>query len=104
MTDLLTRIKALLSGSTHDLDHIERTLTDGYARALSLEAERWRLEKRVTTLTQGIQRGDTAKKARELAEIAEQLDGNADDLRTLRVVLSDLRRHAASVRVGSPSR
>ncbi len=104
MTDLLTRIKALLSGSTDDLDHIERTLTDGYAHALSLEAERWRLEKRVTTLTHGIQRGNTAKKARELAEIAAQLDGNANDLCALRGVLSDLRRHAASVRVSSPSR
>jgi hypothetical protein len=104
MTDLLTRIRALLSGSTHDLDHIERTLTDGYAHALSLEAEQWRLEQRVTTLTQGIQRGDTAKKTRELAEIAAQLDSKAGDLRELRGVLSDLRRHAASVRVRSPSR
>jgi hypothetical protein len=103
MTDLLIQIRALLNGSTHDLDHIERTLTDGYAHALSLEAEQWRLEKRRTEVTHGLQRGDTAKKARELAEIAAQLDSKAGDLRELRSVLSDLRRHAASVRVASLS-
>ena len=47
MTDLLDRISALLGDSTGDLDTIEHTLTDGYARALALEAERWRLERRV---------------------------------------------------------
>ena len=29
------------------LDTIETTLTDGYAEALALEAERWRIERRL---------------------------------------------------------
>ena len=29
------------------LDHIEHTLTAGYAQALALEAERWRLERKI---------------------------------------------------------
>ena len=29
------------------IDAIEHTLTAGYARALALEAERWRLERRI---------------------------------------------------------
>jgi hypothetical protein len=103
MTDLPARISALLGASTRDLDEIEHTLTDGYALSLSLDAERWRLEKRISELAQDIQFGDTAKKARELAEIADRLAGNADDLGRLRGMLAELRRHADGVRVGSPA-
>jgi hypothetical protein len=102
MTDVVEQIQAVLSASTRDLDEIERTLTDGYARALSLEAEKWRLEKRMTEVTSGIGRGDTVKKARELAALSERLQGNASDLTTLRALLVQLRRHADGVRVGSP--
>ena len=103
MTDLLDRISALLGASTRDLDQIERTLTDGYAVALSLEAERWRLEKRVTGLSQEIERGDTARKTHELADVARRLKANGGDLAKLRDALSELRRHADNVRVGSPA-
>jgi septal ring factor EnvC (AmiA/AmiB activator) len=104
MTELLDQIHALIADSARDIDQIERTLTDGYAHALSLEAERSRLERRMAEVTQGIQRGDTAKKARELATLSKRLEGNQDDLSTLRSLLGDLRRHADDVRIGSPSR
>jgi predicted nucleic acid-binding Zn-ribbon protein len=103
MADLLDKIQTIISADTRDLVHIERTLTDGYAEALALEAERWRLERRIAQVTQGIQRGDTAKKARELASLSRRLDGTAGDLSTLRRVLADLRRHASDVRVAEPS-
>jgi hypothetical protein len=103
MTDVLDRISALLGASTRDLDQIERTLTDGYACALTLEAERWRLEKRVLALSQGIETGDTAGKARELADVARRFESNGGDLTKLRALLSELRRHADDVRVASPS-
>jgi predicted nucleic acid-binding Zn-ribbon protein len=99
MTELLEQINALISAPARDLDTIERTLTDGYAHALSLEAETWRLEKRIKEVAQTLQRGDTAKKARELASLAERVEGSVDDLATLRSVLADLRRHADAVRV-----
>ncbi len=102
MTHVLEQIQAVLAASTPDLDEIERTLTDGYAHALSLEAEKWRLEKRMAEVTSGIQRGDTAQKARELAALSKRLDGNTGDLTYLRARLADLRRHADGVRVGSP--
>jgi|SRR5437588_8504993 len=101
MTELHDEINALMRTSTRDLDAIERTLTDGYAQALSLEAEKWRLEKRIAEVAQGLQRGDTAKKARELSALAKRLDGNADDLVQLRGLLSELRRHADGVRVSA---
>lgn len=104
MTELLEQIQALIDTSARDIDEIERTLTDGYAHALTLEAERSRLSRRLAEVAQGIQRGDTAKKARELASLSKRLEGADGDLSTLRTLLVDLRRHADDVRVGSPSR
>ena len=101
MTELLDKINALMSAPTRDLETIERTLTDGYAQALSLEAEKWRLEKRINEVAQGLERGDTAKKARELAVLANRVEGNVGDLVALRSLLAELRRHADAVRVGS---
>jgi ABC-type phosphate transport system auxiliary subunit len=98
MADLLDKIKALMRASD-DLEQIECTLTDGYAHALSLEAERWRLEKRMSEVAQGIQGGDTAELAAELSTLATRLDGNAADLVEVRALLTDLRRHADGVRV-----
>lgn len=102
MTELLDRIQTLIDSEASDLDQIERTLTDGYAAALSLEAERWRIERRIAEVTHGIQRGDVAKKARELASLSKRLNGNETKLSRLRAVLKELRRHASGVRLGSP--
>jgi len=103
MTELLEKINALISAPTRDLDTIERTLTDGYAHALSLEAEKWRLEKRINEVAQSLQRGDTAK-VREIATLAKRVEGSVGDLTALRSLLTDLRRQADAVRVGRPAR
>jgi ABC-type phosphate transport system auxiliary subunit len=99
MADLLNKINALMRASNHDLDEIESMMTDGYARALSLEAERWRLERRMSELAQDIDGGDMTRLATELSALAKRLDRNAADLAKLRSLLADLRRHAADVRV-----
>lgn len=99
MVELLEQISALIAEPGCDREQVERTLTDGYARALSLEGEKWRLEKRLGELAHGLQRGDTASKARELSTLTARLDGNADELLRLRRRLSELRRHAATLRV-----
>ncbi|HEY0417601.1 MAG TPA: hypothetical protein VGC78_14570 [Gaiellaceae bacterium] len=104
MMELVDRIETMISAENRDLAQIERTLTDGYAEALLLEAEKWRLERRIAEVTQGIQRGDTAKNARELASLARKLDGNEGRLARLRALLAELRRHANGVRLGSPKR
>jgi len=96
--ELFDRIAALIAGSERDLDSIERTLTDGYAHALSLQAERQRLEKRLTEVAQELQTGDPDAKTLELSRLAERLGGNADELLELRGHLSDLRRHADEIR------
>ncbi|HEY6960978.1 MAG TPA: hypothetical protein VI408_03730 [Gaiellaceae bacterium] len=104
MTELVEQINAMLKSSERDLEQIERTLTDGYAHALTLEAEKWRLEKRIAEVAHGIQRGDTQRKARELADLSKRRDGNDGDLVALRSLLGELRKHAEGVRIGSPVR
>jgi septal ring factor EnvC (AmiA/AmiB activator) len=86
MAELLDILNALMRASNGDLDELESKLTDGYAQALSLEAERRRLERRISEL------------ALELGTLAKRLDGNAADLGQLRAVLADLRAHADGVR------
>lgn len=104
MTELFDEINAMIGASTSDMAAIERTLTDGYAHALSLEAEKWRIEKRISEVAQSLQRGDTAKKARELTALAKRLDTQVGDLMQLRNLLSELRRHADGVRVAASTR
>ncbi len=81
----------------HRLDEIERILTDGYAEALSLEAETVRLEKQITTAARELGAGDVDK-VRELTSLADLLDGRSGDLAALRRLLAELRRHAAALR------
>ncbi len=99
MTELFQQISALIADSERDLDRIERTLTDGYAQALELEAERWRLEKRLAAAAQALPDGDIEGKGAELTSLARRLDGNADELSALRGRLGELRRYADAVRV-----
>ena len=51
MNPIFAEIEAILDdGTPRALDEIEDTLTTGYAAALALEAERWRIERRITEL------------------------------------------------------
>jgi hypothetical protein len=91
MTSLLDEIHSLIAAPTVERDHVERTLTDGYAHALSLETERMRLEKRLNEIMQG----NSAEKAQELTALAKHIDGNAGELSRLRDVLAQLKRRTA---------
>jgi hypothetical protein len=92
VTDLHAQIADLIAAPERDIGRIERTLTDGYAHALTLEAERFRLERRLTELAGSLQPGDTEEATRELSEVARRLDGNAGELGDLRGRLSELSR------------
>jgi hypothetical protein len=84
-----------------DIARIERTLTDGYAQALSLEAERWRLEKRIGEVASTLDRGDTITKTKEISSLAKRLESSDDVLARLRGLLTMLRSHANVVRTAS---
>lgn len=100
---LLEQIDELLAEPTSEgepatLDDLERTLTDGYAYALVLEAERWRLEQRLSELAGELHEGDQDQKSQELAQISRRLSSNGTALQSLRSTLARLRTHATSVR------
>lgn len=98
---LLEEIEQLLHeparGGLDAVARVEETLTDGYARALALEALRWRTERRIAEVAKLVAEGSTAGIA-ELADLAERLEQADTDLRRLRERLGSLRRHAEAVR------
>ena len=96
---LFVKIAAHLEAeSNDDLAEIERTLTDGYARALALEAERWRLQRRIVQITAAAAGGDEDSR-RELVAATRLLEGQDRDIGELRSELTRLqRRHSSAVR------
>jgi hypothetical protein len=97
---LLAQIAALLDKAEggDDPAQLERTLTDGYAKALSLEAERWRLRQRIVKLTAGAARGEVASR-RELAAAVRLVKRREGDIDALRAELGRLQqRHSSVVR------
>jgi hypothetical protein len=105
IASLYEDIRALLDepadeGAPRYRARLEHTLTDGYARALALEAESKRLERRVAELA-GVMNGSSpAPKAEELGEAARRLREVDAELTKLRGVLGELRVRASDVRVG----
>jgi hypothetical protein len=100
---LLEQIDELLAeppseGEAATLAHLERTLTDGYAYALVLEAERWRLEQRLSELAAALHEGDRELKSQELAQLSRRLSSNETALEGLRSTLTRLRTRASAVR------
>jgi hypothetical protein len=79
------------------LGDIEHTLTAGYARALALEAESLRLERRITEAASSLGDGSDIQPA-ELAELGQQLSAANGDLTKLRELLASLRDRADEVR------
>lgn len=97
---LLAEIEELLAVSDgyDDPARLERTLTDGYARALSLEAEHRRLERRIDSLTSSPS-GVGSEERRELATLVRLAKRRRSDLGALRDQLGQLRRrHSSAVR------
>src|ERR671922_2314600 len=76
------------------LDHIEHTLTSGYARALALEAERRRIERQLADVAARLGEETTDEDASELAELGQRLSVADDDLIRLRALLASLRTRA----------
>src|SRR5690348_9490679 len=92
---LLDEISALLARGEEldDPARLERTLTDGYARALRLEAERRRLQKQIGTLS-----ADAANETAriQIAALIRQVETQEGDLGLLRAQLGLLRRRHSS--------
>lgn len=102
---LLDRIHALLAAPSASsggptLDHIEDVLTEGYAEGLALEAERWRLERRLSEVAAELAEGERAS-ADELASIATRMSAAGEELIRLRSALAELRQRASEARAAA---
>ena len=80
------------------LARLEHTLTDGYARALVLEAERVRLARRMEELTDGLRDDPADAPTDELATVARRLSDSDAELSSLRGTLARLRAEARAIR------
>jgi hypothetical protein len=100
--DLVQRIRALLDASAQGAgfprDEVEPTLTEGYARALELEARCLRLEQHIDRLTRAIAEGREipSEKFAELLRRRHETEQQAEDLRALLVPLRELVTKAAA--------
>jgi ABC-type phosphate transport system auxiliary subunit len=102
---LLERIDELLASQSREeepatLARLEQTLTDGYAHALSLEAERLRLERRMSELAGALHEGNKEQKAEELVQVSRRITSAHADIERLRCSLSELRARATAARAG----
>ena len=83
------------------LEQLDATLTAGYAHALQLEAERWRLERRIgevaATLVDDKRKLDTD----ELASLARQLTAANEAIASLRTLLTSLRDRRSAIRTAA---
>jgi hypothetical protein len=83
------------------IDAVEHTLTAGYAKALALEAERWRLERRIAEVASKLAEASEPQHS-ELANLGRRLSTADGDLARLRELLASLRHRADEIRSSSP--
>jgi chromosome segregation ATPase len=96
VSTLIARIDSLLESPSNadDADvraHMELTLTDGYAAALALEAEHWRLQRRIGAIAAELAEGRKRARTKELASLARRLAAAENELQSLRDTLASLR-------------
>ena len=85
------------------LDAIESTLTDGYAEALGLEAERSRIERRLGEVARDAGEVSAHSVAAELAQLSERLDAADEDIARLRSLLRSLQSVRRRRRAAAPA-
>jgi hypothetical protein len=105
MTDqktILAEIEALLEpGAQTGLEALEHTLTAGYAAALALEAERWRLERRIAEAAGLLGEGQGRGQAQEIAKLARRLADADEEIVRLRTMLGTLRERTDQARAAA---
>jgi hypothetical protein len=103
LTELYEEIQKLLDAPASGagapgLDHVEHTLTAGYAQALALEAERWRLERRLGEIA-GALDDVNGHRVSELTTLAKRLSRADGELAFLRGLLASLRKRHSALRL-----
>jgi hypothetical protein len=83
------------------LASMEDLLTSAYARAMAIEGEQWRLQRRVVDVAMELADEYSEPRARELGELARELRALEDDLAGLRSLICSLRARANDVRANA---
>jgi hypothetical protein len=91
---MMQQIEELLGADAPTLARHEETLTEGYAQALALEAERWRLERRLGEMA----REGGADVGEELQSLGKRLTTADGTLAELRALLGSLHERARMAR------
>jgi ABC-type phosphate transport system auxiliary subunit len=99
ITDLL-RLPEYGTGAP-SLDAIESTLTNGYAAALELEAERLRLERRLGEVARDADEVPAQGVATELTRLSQRLETTDGELTRLRSLLRNLQKRRRAARDSS---
>src|SRR3954467_11326385 len=93
----MQQIEQLLGADAPTLARLEETLTEGYAQALALEAERWRLERRLGEMArEGGADGGGGRQA-----LGKRLTSADSELAELRTLLGSLHARARSARASN---
>jgi hypothetical protein len=105
-TPVVQEIQALLSAPAEGADaptlaRLEDTLTEGYAQALALEAERLRLERRLGEVAREAGGADPSSFTAELASLAARLTSADGELARLRGLLGPLLERTRSLRLAA---
>ena len=80
------------------LDRLDTTLTDGYAHALQLEGERWRIEQRIAEVVAALPAQAERTHHPELATLSERLASVNESINALRELLTSLRERRSELR------
>jgi hypothetical protein len=80
------------------LEHMEDALTTGYARAMALEADQSRLQRRIAEVVVALADQDEALPDSELRRLAQELKVTCRSLIRLRTLLDSLRTRAEAAR------
>jgi hypothetical protein len=100
--DIRTLLESPSSGEeAPTLVHIEHALTTGYARAMALEAEQSRLQRRIAEVVVELADGDVGLPDPELKRLAQELKATNCDLVQLRTLLESLRTRAEVARAAA---
>jgi hypothetical protein len=102
----MEQIQELLNAPTSgaeapSLARMEETLTEGYAQALALDAERWRLERRLGEVARSVEGSDGSRFVDELATLARRLTSADGELTRLRSLLGSLHERTRSARLAA---
>ncbi len=80
------------------LAHIEDLLTAGYARAMAIEGEQWRLQRRLVDVAVRLAEEYNELQARELRKLARELRNVEEDLAGIQALIRSLRARANEAR------